>query len=213
MVGYGAAEIERDRGLSAAIATCLGGKLVAEQWAENGYFHISDGSGREISLHFFEEKGINKVNVTGAWPKERLASGQSSVVGPRDIGAFHGKAIPGIYCSTGRGVEKVAADITRRFLPEYAPMYDKIIEVVRARESSGEIAKEAAHRLAAVGKPGSNPRGPEANGQEYRLWVEHHPLRVAAYDGKVSVRFDRNLDGLSEDQATRILAILAENKE
>jgi hypothetical protein len=115
-----------------AIAEHLPGwKYVFDEDFRAGYF--IQGAKRKrgelaICLHVDHKK---RLNISGAWP---YAEGQP-LTSPRDI-YIDGKyqESPSISVSMGRPPEKLAADILRRFIPEYLRLYNLCLERLQANE-------------------------------------------------------------------------------
>ena len=114
------------------IAACLEGWNVvrdpADDWYNNERIHLADasGSGKKISLSlktYGAERG--KVHVSGWWPQKDGTHGAFTT--PHDVN----EESPSINCSLSKGYPAIAADIRRRFMPEYHRIYAKCSERIQ----------------------------------------------------------------------------------
>ena len=113
-----------------------------------------------------------------------------------------------ITVSRDKGAAKIAADITRRLLPDYLPKLAASLEVERAHsEYVDSVTNTAGYLETAAGRVLSpmTHRSSETS-KEYSLRLSH------GY-GNATVRADSvslELNGITPDQARRILAIVGE---
>jgi hypothetical protein len=112
-----------------AIATALGGTIIKR--AESGdnwiaWINVSLAEGC-ISLHYNDERKGDFVHVSGEWPRD----GEGNMVTGRDVD--HKAGNPSINLAASKRPEVAAADIRRRFLPLFAPLYAKALAIVASR--------------------------------------------------------------------------------
>jgi hypothetical protein len=99
-----------------------------------------------VSLHYHDDRKGDYVHVSGDWPKDY----QGIMVTGRD--AQWGASNPSINVSAAKRPEVAAADIRRRFLPEYVPLYAKAMGVVMDRAAyDSAVADNWAALAAALG--------------------------------------------------------------
>jgi hypothetical protein len=193
--------------LAQEIAKALGAKVVRrnDEYEARWYSFAKDG--REFTLYFSIDKGAHKYSVSGSWPSAKQADGQTRVITPRDVGAIkYGETAPEIGGSCNKGAERIARDIERRFLPAFAPIYDKCKEIAEQRTQGASDALAEARKLAKrVG--GSDVK---ADGDGARFWIGGAcgSVRVNVYGGKPSITLDLRSISVSPDAAVAILRAL-----
>jgi len=74
---------------------------------------LGEPEGMGIHVNYNEYK--NTLNICGEYPKSKVNRGQEFY--PRDC--YPSVATPSMGCSAEKSPEKIAADIKRRFIPEY----------------------------------------------------------------------------------------------
>jgi hypothetical protein len=100
-----------------------------------------DQSGTEpqlvsVSLHYHEDRKGDYVHVSGDWPKDA----KGNMVTGRD--AEYGASNPSINVAARKRPEVAAADIRRRFLPEFAPLYAKAKARIDAHQAFVEAVNQ-----------------------------------------------------------------------
>lgn len=113
------------RALADSLVPHLEGFTVVPDDDERPYTHfvrLRHADGRGFTIH---ANGWNpgtksgQVHISGDWPKDG-----DQYRGPREWGVIpYGDTAPTINVSVSRGPEKVAADIARRFLAVYSPLW------------------------------------------------------------------------------------------
>jgi hypothetical protein len=118
--------IDARRKLFEAIAPHLPGWTVQEKQGEEypGYrFALVDATGRRIVM----EPNKGKLHIWGHWP---LPGADNRSLTPRDVR----EDSPAVNVSKEKTPEQIARDISRRFLPEYIRIWDKLA----AHKAEGE---------------------------------------------------------------------------
>lgn len=102
---------------------------------------LADEAGREITFSLGWSGKDKKISVSGNYP-HRLRDDQlgeptqgGQLVTPRDVS----EESPGINVSSEKPHKAIAADICRRFLPDYARIYDKCVERRNASDRYAEL--------------------------------------------------------------------------
>lgn len=126
--------------LALRIAAHMGDEWVAkapklENTAYSGLTRTSDGAEIYISTD------RKKAHFGCEWPM--YANGERWRLG-------HGVSSPRITCAVGRDAKTLAAEIKRRLLPEYLPLYEKACADVRQSNTGMNQQTECAARVAAA---------------------------------------------------------------
>lgn len=113
-------------------------------------YKIIDGKGHALSLDFGRysvQRG--KVHVSGYWPLK----GEHGFSSPSDVR----ETSPSVNIALDKGHEKIAKDITRRFLPDYFRVYAKIEEKIAADNAYADRKGQNWRRMVDAGLI-TNPR-------------------------------------------------------
>ena len=203
-----AAERERDmvrQALCDAVAHHMGATLNGRQ---NGHHYYLTPERETFALHCWDERGAERITISGQWPTARTADGCTQVVTPRNCGAIpYGETPPEATASTKRSIAALSADFSRRFLPAFVPIWRKCKEAAEERTDQSAAAKKAAERIAA--RFGHERREVNVRELEATFYVrEHGNVRVTHYYGKPEFAFESRLTGLTEAQIVAILETL-----
>lgn len=96
---------------------------------------MADGDGRLHGLIFPGEEAFtvhyrsheHRFVVSGCWPRSRLPGEESKQFTPADL--WNPRAqYPNITVNADKSPEKIASDISRRFLPEYRAVLARCLE-------------------------------------------------------------------------------------
>ena len=139
------ADHARMRELHAGVAACMPGwtyhetEIDGDHWYGSHFrYEIHNQTGHSFDLRVLSGADRGKVQVTGNWPKRDTNTPGSAYVTPSAVR----ESSPSIKCSLDRGYQAIARDIERRFLPEYARIYDLIVARIKAdAEYSGRKAE------------------------------------------------------------------------
>ncbi len=166
------------------VAACLEGwnvvrdeKEGADHYNERVYLVDASGSGKKISLSlktYGADRG--KVHVFGYWPQN---GNHGPYTSPRDVN----EASPSINCSLAKGYSAIAADIRRRFLPEYHRIYAKCSgritdQIIYASRQAANWAK-----ISAVASVQPHHNRPEAMAGDIRIGPARKEENAYNYDG------------------------------
>jgi hypothetical protein len=123
----------------------------------------TDGDGRPKGYQLPDEQEVyvsydsykHRIRVSGGWPRSRIAGESHKQFGPWDI--YPRPDEIGISIGADKAPEKIAAEITRRFIPGYIKV---LTECLRRRDAHENYVKRqaalAAKISAALGqKPGT----------------------------------------------------------
>ena len=192
------------RVLCTSIAREMGGTFHGEM---NGYYHFQipgkNDEGAEVKrgicLHCWSDRGAEKVVISGDWPRYWVPD-QNTIVTPRDVR----ENSPDCTASLKRSVGAIAADFSRRFMPEFSRIWDKCKDQADERQRAGERSRELGRELAARYNQKAEPTGADC-----KFWhPSGGPIIVSTYGDRTSVHFERRLSSLTVAQARAILDIL-----
>jgi hypothetical protein len=115
----------------------------------------------EESVHLSYDEWKNRVRVSGNWPRSKLDGGTAF-----SPASYNSETTPSITCDADKAPDKIAADIVRRFLPDYRAMLAKCIE----RRDNHEAYIRNVNGLAAelAGIMGTRSRGDAYHGPTQR---------------------------------------------
>lgn len=126
-----------------------------------------------------------RLEISGRWP--RTASGEIKIGTREGTSEQRQRAwVTAITVDAGKPADKIAADITRRLLPDYRETYAIAIAAVEASEAYTAKTEASVQALIAAGAPGAR-----RNGQTYTsVWLgeDSHGYSVSA-SGE-SIRFE-----------------------
>ncbi len=86
----------------------------------------------------------DRICISGGWPCSRRDG--AKYTSPRDVR----EESPSITCSSARPVEKIAADIQRRFIPEYLRIYKLLQEHLDKLEAGEDQQKEVVEEFSCL---------------------------------------------------------------
>jgi hypothetical protein len=127
--------------LAEAIAQALGWTLEPDK-REYPVYHLTDSTtGYSLGLRW-ENYPKFRLSIHGNYPKDSAGKEAfpSALVGR-----------PGITVDPNRGAAKIAADIRRRFLPDYIKVFDLMQERVNGANSYAALTEQTAKALEALG--------------------------------------------------------------
>lgn len=104
------------------------------------------GDGSEMGLWLRYDSFKNRLEVGGHWPSSRVA-GDSQSFTPNDLYNPR-EASPAITVDADKSPEKIASDIRRRFLPDYARVFARCVERRDAHEAYVKNINATAKKLA-----------------------------------------------------------------
>jgi hypothetical protein len=175
---------------------------------------MADGDARPHGLVFPNEEAFtvhyrtheHRFVVSGSWPRSRLPGEESKQFTPVDL--WNPRAeYPSITVDADKSLERIAADIKRRFLPEYRAVLARCVEARNNHEQYVKGCNSLAEEIAAL--LGESSR--EHPGKS------HGPLRpvVEVPDGlgygSIEVSRDSahfNLHSVPADKARKLAAFL-----
>lgn len=127
--------------LAPEVARELGWSLVPREDVTHGV-ELEAPEGYHVFLHVGYDSGYGKVAVSGVYPKD--AKG-------RYANTFHfDERMPKISVSLTRPAKAVVAEITRRFVPKWAPLWEKMVRRLDEQVAYERSKQEGAERLAAI---------------------------------------------------------------
>jgi hypothetical protein len=196
------------------VAEALGPQwqLSDEQPEYNDDIHLDGpaGSGIYLSNRWIDD---GRLKVGPRWPESCHINGQLtdfrpyfSSYGPNPTES------PRITCALSRGGAAIAGDIQRRFLPEYFPFYDAMVQRKTLALIEGANRRELMHQLnQAAGGAGhiSFDRSPPelhiSDGKPTINGTVEATFKLSTYDG---VKITAELRNLGMEQALAIIRLL-----
>jgi hypothetical protein len=139
--------------------------------------------------------------------QHRLTDGRLRVRATFDFGDYslgiglpYGKSSPEISVSMARGAKTIAAEITRRFMPEYAPLAIEIAERVASATANRDRILGITQRLAEIA--GAKPN--RITNSSFETYDSERPYVEAQISRDVTLK----LFNLTEAQAAAVLALI-----
>jgi hypothetical protein len=188
-------EAEKDQTIK-ALAAALGADWSVRPAPDTGIATrtIVTGKGYGCTLHW-STYPAGRIEVSGVWPS--TADGRTTY--PSQC---YGMTSPGITVSAERPIKTLAAEIIRRFLPAYLPVYDKLAErAAGADDYAAKTKRTAAALLAAL--PGA--RAGARNHDDATVWLHDNHAHSVTAQGD-SVRFEAF--SCPADVAIKVLQLL-----
>lgn len=142
--------------------TALVAEIAAELgWAHDSSHRVNGPNGARLHVNFpqWPQAMRGRVQVSGYWPER--ADGR--VVLPREV-YVSGKALvapSAITVAAHRGAAAIAAEIRRRYLPEYLRTYDAVAAEIGRRDTAEQTCEQQALALARAAGLAPDKREPK----------------------------------------------------
>ena len=181
--------------IAAALGT--GWDVETPEAGETHYVHVTHTDGRRFYINSSQHTGM--LHVSGCYPKD----GERYMT-PRDWGALsYNETAPSINCSTSRPPHVIAADIARRFLARYSPLYAACVAKQEATAAYRAGVANMARELAAL-IPGAKLSG-EPDSQYVSFYNDTRGYGdITPYSDSVNMK----LSNLSPALARKIAALI-----
>lgn len=162
---------------------------------------IAREDGASISINGNGWTSDGRVSITpGLWPKSKKGEEFSPY-------RYSGEGSPRITVAQGRPAKDIAREIERRFLPEYLPLYTKMLERRNATDVRQDSTQTASENLAKL--VGGKVQGQERGDGEVHWYHEGATYGDAkSHDG--GKEWNLQVHNLSYDKVARILKIVNE---
>lgn len=133
---------KRNQLIASIVAHLTGAELTYDCDGDAKWAEYADG--RQIWFYLNEYQMPPRLQVSGNWPKCRVATDRHSgpIVTPRDVLAYKEESpYREIKISAGKAPATIAAEIERRFMPGYVEMFNRC--AARRDERDAEATAKA----------------------------------------------------------------------